>query len=214
MFFTVGIPVGPGEVYKRYLSECLESIADQTYPADEILLIDDMAHLPEIAGTRIVKNPWLCGPTHSQNFAVALAKNIYVLLIGSDDKLMPWCLEDCRQTILKYPDPLGYYWCDVEYSTGERQSLPCGGAVVSKSLWKHCGGYPYQSAVGANDSILISIFLHNANAGHLIHVESKEPPIWARVNPESVTGKTLPGMQSAIFTVRQQLTEHWSKPTW
>lgn len=42
---TVVVPVGPYAIYKTWLKECLESVRAQTYPADEILLIDDMAGL-------------------------------------------------------------------------------------------------------------------------------------------------------------------------
>ena len=42
---TVVVPVGPFAVYKQWLSECLNSVRAQTYPADEVLLIDDMADL-------------------------------------------------------------------------------------------------------------------------------------------------------------------------
>lgn len=42
---TVAIPVGPVPGNRTWLSECLESVAVQTYPATEVLLIDDMAGL-------------------------------------------------------------------------------------------------------------------------------------------------------------------------
>lgn len=42
---SVAIPVGPAPHHRRWLGECLDSVFNQTYPADEILIIDDQAHL-------------------------------------------------------------------------------------------------------------------------------------------------------------------------
>ena len=42
---TVTIPVGALEVHQRWLGEAIASVLRQTRPADEILLIDDMADL-------------------------------------------------------------------------------------------------------------------------------------------------------------------------
>ena len=38
---TVLVPVGPSAGNKRWLNECLDSIVKQTYPAEEVLLVDD-----------------------------------------------------------------------------------------------------------------------------------------------------------------------------
>lgn len=45
MKITVLVPVGPSQANKRWLGECLASVAAQTRTADEVLLIDDMAGL-------------------------------------------------------------------------------------------------------------------------------------------------------------------------
>lgn len=217
---TVAIPVGPDKVYKKYLQECLDSLKEQTIPPSEVLLIDDMAglygwkldfgKLP----VRVHQNLWLCGCAHSFNFGVALAKNNLVIMLGSDDKLHPWAVRDCIKAWEQHEDPLGYYWCDVEYSDGETQAAACNCAMVHKELWKHIGGFPIQSSVGACDSILLSIMIgNNGKAGNLYHVESEKPPFWYRRHNESVTGQSL-HMQGPIFTIRHQLTTHWRKPQW
>lgn len=217
---TVTIPVGPDRVYREYLQECLDSLKHQSVPAKEVLLVDDMAHLEDWGldygslPVRIHKNSWLCGCAHSFNFGVALARCELVLMLGSDDRLHPWAIEDCVRAWREHEDPLGYYYCDVEYSDGETQGCACNCAMVTKSLWRHCGGFPVQSSVGANDSILISILLgQEGRAGHLIHVESAKPPFWYRRHNGSVTGKSG-DMQGPIFTVRDVLTRTWEKPTW
>ncbi len=216
---TVVIPVGPDRVYRDYLQECIDSLKVQTIKADEVILIDDMADL-RLWGlnfgdlpVKIYRNPWLSGCAHSFNFGIALAKNDLVLMLGSDDKLHPWAIEDCLRAWAKYRDPLGYYFCDVEYNDGETQACACNCAMVTKQLWRHCGGFPIQSTVGANDSILISILLGNRDAGHLIHVESKKPPFWYRRHQGTVTAKSG-DMQGPIFAVRDILTRTWKQPQW
>ena len=42
---TVAIPVGPFSTDQQWLEECLKSVKAQTHPADEALIIDDMAGL-------------------------------------------------------------------------------------------------------------------------------------------------------------------------
>lgn len=217
---TVVIPVGPNKVYRKYLQEALDSLKMQSIPPKEVLLIDDMAgvrswkldfgNLP----VKVHENIWLCGCAHSFNFGVALAKCELVLMLGSDDRLYPWAIEDCVKAYRKHQDPLGYYYCDVEYSDGETQGCACNCAMVTKTLWRHCGGFPIQSSVGANDSILISILLGQKGlAGHLIHVDSDKPPFWYRRHQDSVTGQSG-DLQNAIFNVRDVLTRNWRKPAW
>lgn len=217
---TVAIPVGPNQVYKKYLQECLDSLKFQSIKPGEVLLIDDMADIEswglDFSGLeyRIYKNPWLCGVAHSFNFGVVLARFDLVIMLGSDDKLYSWAVEDCLKAWNQYKDPLGYYFCDVEYSDGETQACACNCAMVHKELWKHTGGFPVQSSVGACDSIFLSIILgNNGRAGNIIHVKSDKPPFWYRRHNETVTTKSG-DMQGPMFTVRNNLTRTWEKPDW
>ncbi len=216
----MAVPVGPNKVYKKYLQECLDSLKHQSIRPGEVILIDDMAGLEDWKldfgdlNVKIHKNPWLCGCAHSFNFGVALAKHDLVIMLGSDDRLHPWAVEDCLKAWNEYQDPLGYYWCDVEYSDGETQAAACNCAMVHKKLWEHNGGFPIQSSVGACDSILLSIMIGNANrAGKLYHVKSDKPPFWYRRHMETVTAHSG-DMQGPIFSVRDILTRTWERPAW
>lgn len=164
------------------------------------------------------KTPWLSGVAHAFNFGVGLARHDLVLMLGSDDRLEPWCLEDCLKTYEDHQDPLGYYYLDVQYSDGRQQRLACNAAMVTKALWRHNGGFPVESAVGAPDTILVSIMLAaKGEAGHLIHVESHAPPYWYRQHDQTDTVARSRPFFGAIKAVRDYYTEEavqWKKPAW
>lgn len=218
---TVVVPVGPNPAYRDYLAECLDSVRAQTVQAAEILIIDDQAQLTQEdvgADVTLWKTPWLSGVAHAFNFGVALAKHDLVFMLGSDDRLEPWCLADCERAHKEKRDALGYYHVDVQYSNGPRQSLPCNAAMVTKALWRHNGGFPVESAVGAPDTVLISIMLAAKGwAGHLVHVTSHAPPYWYRSHAETDTVARSRPFRDAIRAVRDIYTEgavEWKKPTW
>lgn len=216
---TIVIPVGPQPVYRLYLQECLDSIKAQTVMPSEVLLIDDMAHLKTWGldfgnlPVTIHENAWNLGNPASKNIGVALAKNDLCLFIGSDDKIFPWCIADLTGSWERTRDPLSYYFCDIEYDNGERQSLPCGGAMVHKQLWRETGGYPIKSCVGADDSILLDLLAVRGLA-KLRHVTSENPPIWCRRHPESLTAKNGPWWKDVIPRTRELVVATWEKPTW
>lgn len=210
MPFTVMIPVGPYAFYKKYLSECVDSVRQQTIKPAEILLIDDMADVTpdDYPDCRVWRAPWLLGVPAAANCGVSLAKNEHVFMLACDDKLMPNAVERIWQTRNKYPDPLGYYWVNIEYSTGEKQALPCGHALVSKSLWRHTGGFPPESGVGACDHIFVSMLLaQHGKAGKLYHVEG-EPIYWHREHEEQYTRHQVVN-QSTIADVRDCFSRRW-----
>jgi len=217
---TVCIAVGPKPAYRKYFQECLDSLKVQTVMPTEVLIVDDMARLEEWEGLdfgdlpiSLYKNAWLSGPVWSYNFGIVMAKNGLIMMLGSDDKLHPWAVADCLRAWEQHQDPIGYYWCDVEYSTGEFQSCPSGPAMVTKQLWLNSGGFPPPSAVGAADSTFISILLSHTEAGHLIKVESEKPPWWYRVHDETMSAE-WGSFQPAIFNVRSELSIHWKHPDW
>lgn len=225
MQITVVVPVGPHPGNKRYLAECLQSIVDQTDEVDEVLIIDDQAHLVDIevipralfAKTRIWPTPWLSGVAHAFNFGVALAAHELVFMLGSDDRLEPWCIADCRATYeAENRDNLVYYGVDVEYSDGRgSQSLPCHAAMVTKSLFKLTGGFPIESAVAAPDTMLLSIMLGNkGRAGRIVRVKSALPPYWYRVHQETDTAARGAKYTWVAGQIRDIVTKTWEPATW
>lgn len=213
---TVVIPVGPYPANKQWLGECLDSVRVQTLAPAAILIIDDMAGLcqGDVGGDDVTlwRTPWLSGVAHSFNFGVALAETERVFMLGSDDRLEPWCLADCAAEWERQNDPLGYYHVDLRYEdTGEVQTIACGAAMVTKALWQHTGGFPVQAAIGASDTMLGSIILGARGlAGRFCRVESPQgAPYLYRSHEGSDTRRNFWRFHEAIASVRDTLTREW-----
>jgi glycosyltransferase involved in cell wall biosynthesis len=222
---TVVIPVGPDPIYRKYLPDAIGSVVTQTCPPTELLFIDDQARLPvgpdklatehgRVIDRRVWRTPWLSGVAHSFNFGVALAKNDLVFMMGSDDRMEPHCLEDCLAAYEVSGKRPGYYWVDVQYSDGEQQALACNAAMVHKAMWRSSGGFPVESAVGAGDTMLVSILMTHPDAGAMFHVESKTPPYWYRRHDQTYSrtrGSKFGGIHGPV---RDKVMELWQRPTW
>ena len=233
---TVVIPVGPNPGNIQWLDECFASIVAQTDKPAEVLLIDDRGigqHGPLLfhdtvwlgdalqrrlatsksdeVGFRVRqwKTPWVSGVAHAFNFGIGLAEHDLVVQLGSDDRLEAWAIADCWRAWEKFKDPMGYYWMSVKYSTGETQAIPCHASMVPKTLWEATGGFPVESAVGAPDSIFISM-MHAAKGarGNLREVKSRLGcPYWYRVHEGTDTARRMPRFQGVIHAVRAELSE-------
>jgi len=231
---SVCIPVGPYPWYKKYLPECLESVRAQTVQPAAVVLVDDMAGLTEkdLEGLGVTVNiseygednpqefavaedtrvlvwraPWRLGIPAVANVAYALAPTDLAFQLSCDDRLMPNCIEKLTEAWAKHKDPLGFYWVDIEYSTGEKQSLPCGHAMIHKALWKHTGGYPPESGVGACDHIFMNWALQHPDDIHLIHVDGGVL-YWHREHEEQYTKHQMV-YPTAIAEVREGFNKRW-----
>ncbi len=226
---SVIIPVGPAMHHQRYLGQAIESVKAQTFAVNEILLIDDMASLgPSVMmkdsdvaemlapyqDCKIWYAPWRMGVAHAFNAGVSLARNELVFMLGSDDKLLPHCIERAIVTWRNAGKADHYYWAGVQYSDGrENQYLPCNAAMVTKGLWQKTGGFPPEAASGACDAAYISQLLGNNMSDLLECIDHDEPQYWYRVNPESDTANRA-SWQGVILATRDILTANWQRPVW
>ncbi len=217
---TVVIPVGPFEANQTWLMEAIASVRNQTYPVDEILIIDDMAQVDGVDvfdEVNVWESPWRLGVASAFNFGVALAKNELVFMLGSDDWLEPQCIEACVKTYREVKDPGSiFFFVGVKYDDGredDTQFTPCGAAMVTKSLWKQCGGFPLEAASGASDAALVSIMIKNPGAGTYIGVNKSRPLYNYRVHDGTDTAQRQP-WQGVILKTRDILTATWKKPEW
>lgn len=224
---TIVVPVGPNPAYLEYLPECLASIENQMGEDDQILIIDDQAQL-QLEEFRLVlfaeyryfntrktfwRTPWLSGCAHAWNYGVALAANEWCILMGSDDKLLPGALDACREVITSDPDPLGYYHMTFQLDTGEILSHYNNAALVSKALWKHTGGFPITSTVGAPDALLISIMMVHMPE-HLHQLKEGTPLYWVRQHEHQDTRQYAAFFNPEVISIRNKETERWTAPTW
>lgn len=220
---TIVIPVGPDPAYKLYLLDCIKSVVEQMESGDEILVVDDMALLnseffaaipaPEGAFIHYAKNDWLLGCAASWNIGVGLARNENCILMGSDDKLMPGCLEACRAQISAADyDPYGYYnfTCDVD---GQMTGVFNNAAMISKKLWYYLGGFPITAGVGGPDALVISIMLVHMKE-HLHQLQEGRIFYWCRSGPHQDTKKRFGYFFYEAELIRNRETAMWVHPTW
>lgn len=216
---SVVIPVGPFPSNTRWLNDALVSCVTQTMLPDEVVIIDDRGISPEGRPSLppfqewpfklwVWPTPWRSGVPHAFNFGVSLAANDLVIMLGSDDYLEAWAVEDCWKAWEQCKDPHGYYYMDVKYSDGPEQSIACHAAMVTKDLWELTGGFPPESSVGQCDTVLLSMMLAaNGRWGKLRRVPSKRPPYWYRVHEGTDTATKPPAFREAARLVRNYYTE-------
>ena len=225
---SVVIPVGPEAHHAAYLSEALQSVAEQMRQPDEIIIVDDMHGLTwrgllDIAHTgslsmlgrtvRIWQAPWRLGVAAAFNAGIGLATGDLIFMLGADDKLLPECLEHCVKAFEKNDRKDAFYWVGVEYSDDRPdQFLPCNTAAVTKGLWRFTGGFPPEVGSGACDAALISVLMvHGPNL--LVCVNGRKPLAWYRSHEQSDTASRAP-WQGIILATRDLLTQSWAQPAW
>lgn len=116
MFFSVLIPVYNVE---KYLTECIESVLNQSFSDYEIILIDDGStdqsgyicdeyaeRFPQIINVKHTRNQGLFATRRS---AFSMASGEYFLCVDADDRIEPGMLLELFNTITKdYPDMVLY----------------------------------------------------------------------------------------------------------
>lgn len=223
---SIVIPVGPQKAYRNYLRECIDSITDQIQQEDQIIVVDDMADLTdtEVWGYHplfynekaiIVKNDWLLGCADSWNRGVSLAANDLVLLMGSDDKLLPGCLDALRETYEENEGKAAWYNLTMEITEGEDIGVHTvfnNAAAVTKELWKLTGGFP-PSGFAAPDALMISIMMVHMS-DRLIQVKEGTPLYWARVHEQQDTRRMAAPLSWEVIQIRNFETERWEQPDW
>src|SRR5574342_234218 len=220
---TIVVPVVPQLEYKQYLGECFDSISQQALNEDEIIVIDDMAYLSEVDISRYygrgkfhhIKNDWLLGCSDSWNRGVALAKNDLVLLMGSDDRLLPGALDALRESYQEHEGKAGWYNLTIQIDDGPDTGIHTvfnNAAAVTKKLWKMTGGFP-PSAFAAPDALLISIMMVHMS-DRLIQVKEGTPLYWVRIHNAQDTQRMVATFNQATIDIRNIETARWKEPTW
>ena len=148
---SVLIPVHNGA---QYLSECIQSVCEQTLPADEIIVIDDGSEddTPKVAaewGSRIrYQRVAHGGLSYARNHGLRLAETAFIAFIDSDDIWLPGKLELQMAALSRETEPamvFGYVQQFVssdlkpeEAAQLKYQAAPLPGLFSSTLLMRKC----------------------------------------------------------------------------
>lgn len=96
---------------EQYIEECLGSVLSQTYPAIEILLIENgstdqslelIRKYQAFDQVRIIVQDCKTGPGGARNAGVAAATGEYIAFVDGDDRIEPTMIEKMVQTLEEY----------------------------------------------------------------------------------------------------------------
>lgn len=207
-----------------WLGEAIESVAQQSRLSDCLLIVDDMhgRDLEDIVAehkgdllVEIYQPPWRLGVATAFNTgcAVAVRRNCdLMLMLGADDRLERRVVEELDAAYEHEGGRDGYYFCDVIYDDGTKQSLPCNDAVMTTGFMRETGGLPVDASSGAMDTALISALLTHRK-GLLIHVHGREARFWSRHHPHQESAR-LNRYFAAHAIIRDAFTAHYAAPAW
>lgn len=229
---TLVMPVGPRPAHKQWIGEAMASVRDQGMAPAELLVIDDMADIEaddqfiewrkalEMRNipVRVWRSPWRVGVGAAMNFGVALARTEFSFMMCADDTLQPELMGRLVNAIEHMDEATAlqsYFFVGVHYMGGEweDQFLPCGAAMVSKTLWRRCGGFPPETGSGAPDAALISTMMVHSGAGQYIGIAEGHTLYNVRTHADQDGAGRTP-WQGVILASRDLLTQLWQPPDW
>jgi glycosyltransferase involved in cell wall biosynthesis len=208
--------------YAQYLPACLDSVAAQSHPHLELVIVDDASHLD---GSAAAGSAWL--DTHADRFdralllrhthnrglaaarntAFAAARTDYVFVLDADNLLAPAALARLHAAAVDRPFDAAY--AQLEFFEGRvglgdadvwsRRRLAEGPyidamALVSRRSWREVGGYDHIEG-GWED---YDFWCKFAEAG-LSAVFLPEPLLRYRVHGGSMTRESTLASRAAII---------------
>lgn len=199
--------------YGRYLSQAIESALNQSWPAIEIIFIDDGStdDSLEIAQrypvtVLVQENQWVAA---ARNNAVEFAKGKYLFFLDADDLLQPQAIEHCMQLMAASPPQVGYIYGQMEYFEYKRglfasqefspQALArsnyiCVSSLIRRDVFIEAGGFDKGMVEGREDWEFYVRLYHRGVHGRflpepLIRCRKHRPPKKKFIN----TTKNLAG---------------------
>lgn len=158
----------------QYLSECLQSVIEQTYQNWECIIVDDGSpdDTKDISKTWCLKDKRIKylykdndGVSAARNAGIAISQGQWILPLDADDKIAPQYLELAVQVIEK-DDNVGIIYCEAEFfgdKTGKweleaydfeklliKNQIFCT-AFYKKADWGKIGGYDINMTHGYED---------------------------------------------------------------
>lgn len=176
----------------QYLREAVESVAAQSYPQREIVIVDDGSpdDTRAVAQALTAEFPYLPislveqangGLSRARNAGIAQARGRYILPLDADDKIHPEMLAKCVDLLESRPDiAIAYtdyqHFGDVDFvqRTPEydftvlstQKCLHTATALYRKAAWTATGGYKANMVWGMEDW---EFWIHCGKLGYFGH---------------------------------------------
>ncbi len=173
----------------QFLNEAISSVVNQTYSDWELVIVDDCSPedihnivIPYLSDSRIryYRNKSNCGAINlvdNWNICLSYCTGDYIICMGDDDVLFPYCLEEYTRCIRKYPDVEVFYgetiiidqhslkirntkkhpeWESINeflYNLWRGRDLFIGDVLIKTSRLKEIGGYVKYPLAWGSDHI-------------------------------------------------------------
>ncbi len=121
--FSVVIPL-----YNKsqYIIRAINSILEQNYPVDEIIIVDDGSTDDSLIKIRMLNSPLIQiieqenqGVSIARNTGIKKCRNEYILLLDADDYWLNTFTSEIKKLAKKYPDA-GMLACNYAFKTKEK----------------------------------------------------------------------------------------------
>ncbi|MCW2954496.1 MAG: glycosyl transferase family 2 [Conexibacter sp.] len=109
----------------RYLRACLDSVAQQTYPSIETIVVDDgstdrqtVALLDEIEAAgpvTVLRQRENAGPSAARNAAIDIVRGRYVLPVDADNTLVPTAVADLVVQLQAAGEQVGFVYPNLQF---------------------------------------------------------------------------------------------------
>jgi len=124
------------------LIRAIDSVCEQTFLADEIIIVDDSSsfcvvdYLKDYNGLIVITNSENLGAAQSRNIGFNQANGDYVAFLDSDDYWHPLKLEKQIEIANEYPD-VGIIYCDQFVVDKWNNIDDSKNQLIDKDLWIH-----------------------------------------------------------------------------
>jgi len=200
--------------YGRYLAACIESLLNQSYRPEQIIVVDDgstddsanIAARYKFQGVQYVHQTNQ-GVAAARNHGLSLATNPFIICLDADDQLAPRYVEVCRAEMMR-DRALGIVYTGLEVFTdiGVRQrtgwppdfnwegqttvhtppsNCVPSAAMFRRSMWERAGGYKQEYAPGEDTEF----WTRGLSVGFTAKRVTDMPWFWYRSHPDSA-GRT------------------------
>jgi len=173
--------------YGRFLGEAIQSALDQTWPAVEVILVDDGSKDDslEVASRYPIRIfPRTNGGVGTaRNFGAARSRGSYLLFLDSDDKLEPQAVEHMLAALRAAPGKVGYAYSQIHYFGNQEFIFPSRpfsprallsstyvniSSLIRRSAFEAVGGWDPTWRLGHEDYELWMRMLHHGFHGVLV----------------------------------------------